>query len=103
MDDDSVTVASPGKVADIGVTGWVVGEWGSEPLSRGFVDDPPPAVLAGHAEFRIHRGRPWLALQLCSRGSLAARVKHSGPLSTDEAVEPKLSIGGLFRRVKWIL
>lgn len=41
----------------------------------------------------IHQGRPWLALQLCSRGSFAERVVRSGPLSADEAVHVLIAIG----------
>jgi len=44
-------------------------------------------------EAGIHQNRPWLALQLCSQGSFAARVARSGPLNTDEAVEVLIAIG----------
>ncbi|MGH3908495.1 MAG: protein kinase domain-containing protein [Pseudonocardiaceae bacterium] len=57
-------------------------------------------MLSGHPHIvtihdaGIHEQHPWLAMQFCSQGSLAAKIKRAGPLPVAEAVEVLIKIGG---------
>ncbi|MGH3941589.1 MAG: protein kinase domain-containing protein, partial [Pseudonocardiaceae bacterium] len=57
-------------------------------------------MLSGHPHIvtiydaGIYDQRPWLAMQFCSQGSLAGKIKNNGPLPVVETVDVLVKIGG---------
>ncbi|MGQ0777962.1 MAG: protein kinase domain-containing protein [Pseudonocardiales bacterium] len=57
-------------------------------------------MLSGHPHIvtiydaGIYDQRPWLAMQFCSQGSLAGKIKNNGPFPVAEAVDVLVKIGG---------
>ncbi|MGH3912713.1 MAG: serine/threonine-protein kinase [Pseudonocardiaceae bacterium] len=57
-------------------------------------------MLSGHPHIvtiydaGIYDQRPWLAMQFCSQGSLAGKIKNNGPFPVAEAVDVLVKVGG---------